>query len=372
MKTTHRTPLFLSLVLIAAILLSACGSSTPTPAAEAPVAEAPAAEAPVAEAPAAEAPAAEEPVAEAPATSKVTKIALILPGRADDLAWNTAAYQGLEMVKDELGVETTYVENVSDADVERVLRDFATQGYELIIAHSYDYGDAALRVAQDFPEIYFLHGTATGNSTNIANYDIPSHEGGYLLGILVGKMTKVNKIGIVNSFDIPSMVMVSEAFKLGVASVNPDAVVTETFVGAWNDAPGGKEAAEAQLDAGADFILAMGNHTGMGAIQAAADRQVLTAGLYADQNELAPDYVITSIVNRFDAIIKTAIQDIDAGAFANKSYLLTMVEGAVELAPFHNLDSQVPQDVKDLLEQTQADIISGKFVVPIIETSTAQ
>lgn len=343
MKTVHRKlSLVLAILLLAALLLSACSPAAPQ----------------------------NEPAAES--KSKISKIALILPGRADDLAWNTAAYKGLESVKTELGVETTYVENVSDADVERVLRDFASQGYNLIIAHSYDYGDAALRVAKDFPEVYFLHGTATGNDANIANYDIPSHEGGYLLGLLVGHLTEKNKIGIVNSFDIPAMVMVSEAFKLGVKEVNPDAVVTETFVGAWNDAPGGKEAAEAQLDAGCDFILAMGNHTGMGAIQAAAARGVLTAGLYADQNSLAPDYVVSSIVNRFDAIIKAAIKDIDAGSFANKSYLLTMPDGAVELAPFHNLEDKVPQDVKDLLKETQEKIISGELKVPVIEQTTSQ
>ncbi len=299
---------------------------------------------------------------------KVEKIAMILPGRADDLAWNTAAYQGLESVGEELGLGTTYIEEIEDADVERVLRDFADQGYDLIVAHSFGYGDAVMRVAEDYPNTFFIHGTAGGNADNVANYDIPSHEGGYMVGLLAGSLTESNVIGIVNSFDIPAMVMISEAFKLGVEEVNPDAEVLETFVGAWNDAPGGREAAEAQLDAGADFIMAMGNHTGLGAIEAAEARDVLCAGLYADQNELAPDNVVTSIVNRFDAIIESAIEDIETGAFGNNSYILTMEDGAVELAPFHALDDEVPQDVKDLLDDTKAKILSGELEVPIIET----
>ncbi len=302
--------------------------------------------------------------------AEVKRIAMILPGRADDLAWNTAAYQGLEQVKNALDLETIYVEDVQDADVERVLRDFASQGYNMIIAHSYGYGDATLRVAQDFPDTYFLHGTAPGNAPNVANYDIPSHEGGYLVGLLAGSMTRSNYIGIVNSFDIPSMVMVSEAFKLGVKEVNPDATVAETFVGAWNDAPGGREAAEAHLDAGADFILAMGNHTGMGAIKAAEDRKVWAVGLYADQNELAPDYVVTSIVNRFDAIIKAAVDDIGKDSFGNNSYLLTMPAGAVGLAPYHGLEDKIPQELKDKIKQAEEKIRSGELKIPVIETAS--
>ncbi len=310
----------------------------------------------------------EETAAERP--DSVDRIALILIGRSDDLAWNTAAYQGVRHMEETRGIEATIVEEVSDADVERVLRDFAAQGYELIIAHSFNYGDAALRVAGDFPNTYFLHGDAPGNDENIANYSIPSHEGGYLAGMIAGSITESNSIGIVNSFDIPSMIMVSEAFKLGVEYVNPDASVHETFVGAWDDAPGGREAAEALMDGGADFIMAMGNHTGMGAIEGAAARGVKSAGLYADQNDIAPDYVVTSIVNRFDAIIEYALQDIEAGNYANQEYHLTMPDGAVELAPFHNLADEIPQNVKDLVEQRRQEIISGEFEVPIITTTS--
>lgn len=302
--------------------------------------------------------------------TKVERIALILIGRSDDLAWNTAAHEGLKHVEEARDVSTRVVEEVSDSDVERVMRDFATQGYDLIIAHSFNYGDAALRVAKDFPDTHFLHGTATGNDQNIANYDIPSHEGGYLVGLIAGSITESNKIGIVNSFDIPSMIMVAEAFKLGVEEVNSEAEVNEALVGAWDDAPGGREAAEALMDGGADFIMAMGNHTGMGAIEGAAARDVLSAGLYADQNEIAPDYVVTSIVNRFDAVIEAAIEDIEAGTFANKEYLLTMPDGAVTLAPYHNLEDQVPQETKELVEQKKEEIISGELEIPVITTST--
>ncbi len=343
---------WLALALVLA-LLSACAG--PAPATQAPATQAPA------PASATEA---------SPAGHQVKKVALILPGRIDDLAWNTAAYNGLKAIESELNVETTYVETVDPADVERVLRDFASQGYDLIVAHSYDYGDAVVRVAQDFPNTYFVHGTATGNGPNYANYDIPSHEGGYLVGMLAGSLTKSNVIGIVNSFDIPSMVMVSEAFKLGVKAVNPDAKVIETFVGAWNDAPKGSEAAGAQIDAGADFIMAMGDHTGLGGIEMAEQRGVMAAGLYADQSAAAPDTVVTCIENRFEVIMESAIKDIAAGTFANKAYLPTMPDGAVSLSPYHSFESKIPQDVKDKIAATEEKIKSGEFKVPIIETPT--
>jgi basic membrane protein A and related proteins len=297
-------------------------------------------------------------------------VAMVLPGRIDDLAWNTAAYNGLQAIKKDLGVEVTHVENVDPADVEHVLRDFAGQGYDLIVAHSYDYGDAVVRVAKDFPNTYFLHGTAEGHGPNYANYDIPSHEGGYLVGMLAGGLTKSNVIGIVNSFDIPSMVMVSEAFKLGVKQTNPNAKVIETFVGAWNDAAKGGEAANAQVDAKADFIMAMGDHTGLGAIQAAQKRGVLAAGLYSDQNAAAPETVVTSIDNRFDVIMKKGIADIAAGTFADKSSLPTMPDGAVALTPYHGFESKIPQELKDKVAAAAAKIKSGELKVPVITTPT--
>lgn len=311
------------------------------------------------------------PAGTAPAAGpQIKKVALVLPGRIDDLAWNTAAYKGLQEVKQEMGVEVTHVENVDPADVERVLRDFASQGYGLIVAHSFDFGDAVERVAKDFPDTYFLHGTAGGHGVNYANYDIPSHEGGYLVGILVGGLTKSNVIGIVNSFDVPEMVTISEAFKLGVKETNPDAKVIETFVGSWDDATKGGEAANAQIDAKADFIMAMGDHTGLGAIQVAQKRGVLAAGLYSDQNAAAPETVVTSIENRFGVIIKMGMADIAAGTFANKSYLPTMPDGAISLAPFHGFEDKIPQELKDKVADAAAKIKSGELKVPIIPTVT--
>lgn len=343
---------FLIVGLLALAVLTACAPSAPAPA------------------PAAAAPTAAPVASSGAAGHQIKKIAMVLPGRIDDLAWNTAAYNGLQDAKKNAGVEVMHVENVDPADVERVLRDFASQGYDLIVAHSYDYGDAVARVAKDFPNVYFLHGTAEGHGANYANYDIPSHEGGYLVGMLAGGLTKSNVIGIVNSFDIPSMVMVSEAFKLGVKETNPNAKVIETFVGAWNDAAKGGEAANAQVDAKADFIMAMGDHTGLGAIQAAQKRGVLAAGLYADQNAAAPDTVVTSIDNRFGVIIQKAIADIAAGTFANKSYLPTMPDGAVALTPYHGFDSKIPQDLKDKVAAAEAKIKSGELKVPVITTPT--
>ena len=354
----HIVGLTVVCVLLLALLAACAPAATQVPAPAAPTA---AAQAAPTTAPAAEA---------KPGGHQIKKIAMVLPGRIDDLAWNTEAYNGLQAVKSELGVEVTHVEGIDPADGERVIRDFASQGYDLIVAHSYDYGDAVARIAKDFPNVYFLHGTAEGHGANFANYDVPSHEGGYLVGMLAGALTKSNVIGIVNSFDIPSMVMVSEAFKLGVKETNPNAKVMETFVGAWNDAAKGGEAANAQIDSKADFIMAMGDHTGLGAIQAAQKRGALAAGLYADQNAAAPETVVTSIENRFDVILKKAIADIAAGTYADKSYLPTLPDGAVTLAPYHGFEDKIPQDVKAKIAKATVDIKSGALKVPIITTPT--
>ena len=107
------------------------------------------------------------------------KIAMIMPGPITDNDWNSVGYNGLEAAAKALGVEVTYAENVSDADAERLLRDFAQRGYGLIFAHSFSFGDAALNAAEDFPNTVFMAGTASKLAPNLGTYSNPDYQGAY-------------------------------------------------------------------------------------------------------------------------------------------------------------------------------------------------
>ena len=119
-----------------------------------------------------------------PALAAGLKIAMILPGPITDNDWNSVGYNGLEAAGKALGAETAYVENVADADAERLLRDFADRGYNLIFAHSFSFGDAALNAAEDYPNVTFMAGTAASLAPNLGTYSNPDYQGAYLAGML--------------------------------------------------------------------------------------------------------------------------------------------------------------------------------------------
>jgi basic membrane protein A len=182
------------------------------------------------------------------------RVAMVLPGPINDNDWNTVGYSGLQAAAEALGVEVAYVENVTDADAERVLRDFASRGYNLIFAHSFSFGDAALSVAEDFPDTYFMAGTAQELAPNLGTYSNPDYQGAYLAGMLAAGISDSGVIGWVGGMPAPNMLANLHAYEAGAAEVDPDAEVLFTFIGSWFDPPKAKEAALAQVEQGADVL----------------------------------------------------------------------------------------------------------------------
>jgi len=296
---------------------------------------------------------------------KKLRVALVLPGRINDVSWNQAAYEGLKQVEKDLGIETAYSENVSVADVERVLRDYATAGYDLILAHSFNYGDAVFKVAKDFPNLKFGWATGFKSAPNVAFYDWPAHEVGYLVGMLAAYMSKTGKVGALGGFDVPDVVRALEGFKLGAKAVNPNVRIFTTYIGDWEDAAKAKEAALAHIENGADVVYINGDGISYGVIEAAKEKGVYAIGGIADQYSLAPETILSSTVLNVGFTIKKMVEDVQAGKL-KESYLYSLKEGGVDIAPYHALEKGIPQEVKDKIAKTKQDILEGKFQVPDI------
>ena len=296
------------------------------------------------------------------------KVALVLPDVITDLSWNAVAYHGLEEAAKELGVEFAYQERVADADVERVMRDYAEQGYDVILAESFNYQDATIRVAKDYPNIKFA--TATGFKTqeagfddvpeNHAVYDWPAHQVGYLTGMLAALMSKNNHVGFVGGFEVPDIVRQAEGFKDGAKAVNPDIKVGAIYTGSWVDTVKGQEAAFSLLDLGADVIAQAADGPGVGAILACQSRGAFAIGYVADQNHVAPEHVLTSVMLVKKTAYLAMIQDILDGNFSSKAYLFDLIQNGVDLAPYHDL---VPEEIQQKIQQARDDMMSGKLVV---------
>ena len=278
-------------------------------------------------------------------------------------------YESMEELKNK-GIEVSYSEKVAIPDFERVAAEYAEKGYDLIIGHTYEYQEPAVKVAPRYPNTYFAVTGGWQYAPNVAALGIWAHEGGYLAGMLGALISKTQKIGLIGAFDYaPSQVSFHEAYKLGAKAVKPDIKIVETWVGTWYDVALGYEAAKAQIDAGVDFLAISLSGPGMGAINAAKEKPgVYVVGAFVDMNELAPDTVITSNMWRATEGVMAIIQAIKEGKFEGKSYDFSMPQGASVLAPYHNLDSKIPADVKAKIEQARADIMSGKLVVPLIKS----
>ena len=304
--------------------------------------------------PATQAPAPTQAAA-APA-AKPVKVALILPGRADDVSWNQAAYEGMQnAVKNaKVPVELKVVEQVYDpVAIEPALRDYAQQGYDLVVGHGFQFQEPIIKVASDFPKAHFAIGTGYKLADNVGVYDVKLEQGGYLMGIIAGLLTKTNLIGVVGGVDVSEIHRGHAAFMQGVKSVNPDAKVLNNFVGDFNDLAGAKEAALSQMKAGADILWQSGDGIGLAVLGACKEQKKLCMGNIAKQNDLAPDSVVSSFVYNWAPVYDQMIDEIGANQFGNKKYWIEFGNQGVSFAFNDAIKSKIPAEALTKFEEAK-------------------
>ncbi len=285
--------------------------------------------------------------------------------------WDGAIHQACLKAKEELGVEYEFTEKVVAADFEMVLREYAERGFDLIVGDAFLAGEEpARRVAQDYPEIAFAFGSEFGpGEPNLAVFDNWIHEPAYLCGVIAGKLTKTNTLGVVAAIPIGEVNRLVNAFKEGAKSVNKDVKLKVAYIGGWFDPPKAKEAALAQIEAGADLIYA----ERFGVFEACKEKGVFAFGNMSDQNELAPDVVISSPVWDMYPTVKFAIEAVkkDAWLAMDLKDWSMMAKGGASLAPFHGFEATLPKDVIELVKELEEKIKAGTFHVPVGETQVS-
>jgi len=280
--------------------------------------------------------------------------------------WDGAIHQALLKAKSDLNIQYDFVENVGYADFERVLRDYASKGYNVIFGDGFGSEDVVRRVAKDFPNIDFVFGMGGGAmDPNLSVFDDWIQEPAYLCGMIAGKITKTNNIGVVCAIPDPEVNRIVNAFIEGAKSVNSKVYVQVSFIGSWFDPTKAKEMALAQISKGADVMF--GERYGV--IDACKEKKVYVFGNILDQNSLAPDYVITGPVWNMYPTVEYVIKSVQ-----NKSFVAQdlrewsmMAKGGAELAPFYGFETKLPAAVMDLVTKTEQQIKSGEFRVPINE-----
>lgn len=305
------------------------------------------------------------PVKEA-AAENTLRVGLLSPGPVNDQGWNQLAYDGIRLIEEQMGADISYIEvSESPAEFEKGFSDYASQGYDLVIGHGFQFQDAAAKVAPQFPETVFVTSGGTAVDQNLAPVIMRMEEAMYLLGVIAAHMTETGKAVGVGGMDIPAISGPFAGFEAGFESV-PGNEFTVTYINSWTDVGAAKEAALAALAEGADIILPNANIAGQGVFQAAQEEGFWTFGVTADQSSLAPDRVLgNSVINYPQAFLEVA-QSVKDGTFApNTPQSFGLEDENVVFITYNpNTEDQIPAEVKALVEESAQKIISGEIEVP--------
>lgn len=286
--------------------------------------------------------------------------------------WDGAIHAALEEAEADGVIRYKYVDNLNTADkMERGLRDIiASEEPDAIVGDAFAAEEAVRKVAAEFPEIPFAFGSGEKPvAPNMSVFDNWLQDPAYLAGMLAGGLTKSNTLGVVGAMPIPEVNRIVNAFVEGAKSVNPDVTVKVSFINSFFDPAAAKQAAEAQIAAGADVLFAERE----GVIAAAKDADIPVIGMMIDQKEDAPGHVATSLIWKMrptiDAVIQQAIngpESVDLGEFS------FMKVGGSELAELNfDIVGGIPEELAAKVEAKKAEILSGAFVTPVNEEAPA-
>ncbi len=283
--------------------------------------------------------------------------------------WDGVIHAALNKAQEEGKIKYSYTDDIGYAgDMERILREVAEESKpDIIFGDAFGNEEAVRRVAADYPEIAFVFGSGGGPAEpNFSVFDNWIHEPAYLCGMLAGGLTKTNVVGVVGGFPVPEVNRIVNAFIAGAEAVNPDVDVKVTFINSWFDPAAAKEAALAQIDAGADVLFA----ERFGVIEAAAENGLYAFGNMSDQKELAPEYVVSSPVWNMNPTVEYIISQVAGGTYTAQDLkdFSMMAKGGASLAPINTeVKGGIPQDLIDMVKAREEEILKGLFRVDIDE-----
>ncbi len=278
--------------------------------------------------------------------------------------WAGRLHTALKAAEARGEIEYKASENVSNADYERVMREYATGGSVLIVGEAFAVEAAARKVAKDFPKVNFLMGSSgKPQAPNFSVFDNYIQEPAYLSGMIAGGVTKSHKIGMVGGFPIPEVNRLMNAFMAGAKEVDPKVEFSVSFINSWFDPPKAKEAAFAMIDKGADVLYA----ERFGVSDAAKEKGKLAIGNVINTQAQYPDTVVASAMWKMEPSIDRAIKLAKEGKFAAEDYgpYSMMKHKGSELAPLGTFEKKVPADVVAKMRAKEKAILDGKFTVKV-------
>jgi len=303
--------------------------------------------------------------AAAPAPAKETlKVGLLTPGSVNDNGWNAIAYEGLQQIKQKLPAEVSHQETKTPAEREEAFRAYGAQGYLLAFGHGFEFQDAAMKAAAQFPKTVFITTSGSSVAPNVAPMVFQLEQATYLLGVIAAHESKTGKAGLVGGINLPSIASTFLAFKAGAQSVNPKFEVKEVYTGNFDDVGAAKLATLSLINAGCDFIFHQANEAGRGVFDACQERNVRCFGSNKNQNDQAPSVVVASAVLDVPSAFVTIATRVRDHQFKPEVQWLGMSEGIVSLVWNEALKkTMAPATIADV-ERIEKTIRDGSFKVP--------
>jgi basic membrane protein A len=297
------------------------------------------------------------------AAGKPLRVAIVAPSASNDLAFTQSIVDGIKAIQQNRQVEVAITDGTFIVeDAASAIRDYAKQGYDLVLAHGSQYGGSLKEIAPDFPNTAFAWGTSadTFGLANVSSYEAASDEGGYVMGKIAAMLSKRGSIGVVGPIEVGDAKLYVDGFLAGAKAQNSKIRANVNYIGSFSDVALAAEAARAHMAAGSDVLTGTAQMV-VGAIGAARAKRAAWFGTQANQAELAPEIVVASQVYKWEVVLTQIISDLDKGIKGGKKYEINLANGG--LAIEFNDAYTLPADVKQVGLDAIAGIKNGSIKI---------
>ncbi len=300
--------------------------------------------------------------------AEVKSIAVLVPEAGTDFGWNQQGVDAARAVAEKYGLEFMPAEGLGYGDVHPTLRELASDGASLMIAHASGYNTAAPEVAEETGvPVAIVDRPDALKAGLIADYTVSGHEGAYLAGILAARMTRTGTLGIVVSGEPPSWNSQSAAFAQGAKATKSDVKIVYAVIGpaAYSDAAGGKRVTESVIAAGADIVFGQGDGSSFGMIEAVENTKATDGGdawfidVIGDKTSIDKGHLLSSVVWNLVPVYSQMVEDLKADTFGTHAYSIGLKDDSVQLLK----TAHIPDDVWAEVMAARQQIVDGAMMV---------
>ncbi len=291
------------------------------------------------------------------------RVGLITPGSIADAAWNSGAWEGLQLIRDSLGLAVSHVEARTPSDQAEALRTYAAQGYDLVFAHGFEFQDPAERASAEYPRTIFIVTSGRRAVGNVAPLIFRLEEASYLAGMVAGGLSRSHILGFVGGIELPPIEAAYQGWVNGARAVDSKVQTRKIYLNSFDDAAAGREAALALIRVGADMFHHNADAAALGLFQAAKESDgVYVFGSNDDQTRLAPERVVGSAVIDLPRAFLTVAREVQEGTFEPKVEAFGLASGVVRYVPNPALESLIHETLRSRLQAAADSIAAGTLI----------